>query len=394
MAELLDRKLSEFTTTLSAQIDDKLNPIVQQLNRVQTEVGAVSDAQADLAARQQDLEHQVEVLTKSLRTLRDERDADVNRAMRKNLLLYGVPETGRHETWAQSEQAARNTFVEALGPEAGRVSIERAHRVSGHPARPQPIVIGFSFYKEKEMVLAGRKEFKDLGYDVTNQYTAKARTAMKVLIPFVERARKEGKVARMAFNKAIVDNVTYVYDEEADQIEEQTRRPRASGHRKSDPPISQSPRGPSPSQRTSASRMSQSSQLFPQLPSPTGSPTRGANGCGGGPAAGVAQKRKPSGSPDGAAAYRSPFRRTAAGEHGGAARTRGGGGGGGGQGRGGGGGGRGNGGGGGGRGNGGGNSNGFRPIASYFTPTREDSRRSAENSGIPQAAGGGEGGRD
>ena len=121
--------------------------------------------------------------------------------------------------------------------------IERAHRLNTRKS-PRPVIVKFSHYKDKEKVLRTyREKVKELkenqhvnedaaaqgqpseasddrepeslfgGVRVAEDFSARVRKARASLRPFLRDYLKNKQDAFIKFDKLVVDDVTYVYDE-------------------------------------------------------------------------------------------------------------------------------------------------------------------------------------
>jgi hypothetical protein len=193
--------------------------LVEKLKGLEAQVAGLQDQQVMVTKANEDLEARVGKLEDDLKELRRQRDSDANRSMRKNLIFYGVNKVKDNESWSDCEEAVKKVVRDVMGRDAPQeLGIERAHRLTGHGATPVPIVALFSSWKVKEAILARRRAFKESGRDVTNQYTPALRTAFRHLIPFVEEARNQGKKAKMAFDRAMIDGTAFVFDHAAGMV--------------------------------------------------------------------------------------------------------------------------------------------------------------------------------
>lgn len=165
-----------------------------------------------------------------------------NQSRRENLIFHGMTETD-DETWEQSETKVRHFISDDLSLDDSRISIERAHRLNTRKS-PRPVIVKFSHYKDKEKVLRTyREKVKELkenqhvnedaaaqgqpseasddqepeslfgGIRVAEDFSARVRKARASLRPFLRDYLKNKQDAFIKFDKLVVDDVTYVYDE-------------------------------------------------------------------------------------------------------------------------------------------------------------------------------------
>ena len=95
------------------------------------------------------LKEENQQMKKEIKTLKGEAIDSKSRSMRKNLLLYGVPES-KDEI---SEDTARQFVKDKLEIETQDVEIERCHRIWPYqPGKCRPIVTNFIKFKDKETI--------------------------------------------------------------------------------------------------------------------------------------------------------------------------------------------------------------------------------------------------
>ena len=82
-----------------------------------------------------------------------------SQSRRDNLKFFGF-DGERNETWEESENKVKNYISEGLGIDDSEIRIERAHRLAGSKSVPKPIIVKFSFFKDKERVLREYRQNK------------------------------------------------------------------------------------------------------------------------------------------------------------------------------------------------------------------------------------------
>lgn len=170
-----------------------------------------------------------------------------SQSRRENLKFYGIDET-RRESWEESERKVRTYLSEELSLDESEISIERAHRLNGSNSRPRPIIVKFSFFKDKDRILKTyrekRKEIRenrtqrdniDSEVDTQNQddgagnnqqgqglskvrvsedFVERVTNERTKLYPFLQDCLKEGKNAYLRYDKLVVDGVVHAYDKD------------------------------------------------------------------------------------------------------------------------------------------------------------------------------------
>ena len=146
---------------------------------------------------------------------------------RENLKLYNTDEE-RGETWDQTESKVRKYLSEELGIEG--CHIERAYRLPSKTVS-KPVTAKFLFFKDKDKVLKSYREkkksdktWKEQGETilvseysdvrVAEDYPERVTKMRTALYPFMIQSLEAEKNAYLKYDKLVVDNVTYEYNEE------------------------------------------------------------------------------------------------------------------------------------------------------------------------------------
>ena len=143
---------------------------------------------------------------------------------RENLKFYNIQESGK-ESWAASENKMREYLTYDLHIDESKISIERAHRI-GSQNKPRPVIVKFSFYKDKDRVLQAYREKRKIDrmnggnsdssskIGVCEDFPQRVSRTRQYLIPFMQKAIKNGKRAYLQYDRLIIDGKRYVYDSE------------------------------------------------------------------------------------------------------------------------------------------------------------------------------------
>ena len=132
-------------------------------------------------------------------------DYQENQSRRCNLRFDDVSEIDG-ETWEQTEKNVRRAMTTALElPEAQvhAINIERAHRTDGTETRARTLVVKFKSYKDRELVLQAAKKNRPRGIYVNEDYSQRVTARRKELLPKMMKAREEGKIAYLTFDKLV-----------------------------------------------------------------------------------------------------------------------------------------------------------------------------------------------
>lgn len=188
----LDRRLS----AMEAKIDSRLQEISGAQAQLTDEVNTLKQTCGELQTENDQLYDKVSALE-------DKLDSLENQSRRNNLLFYGLP-TVSGETWDECEAKVMHVINSMLG--ISKVSIERAHRVG------TAIIAKFSSYKDRELVLSKCKQLKGTAVSVSEDVSAMVRSKQKGLVPLKRELQKQGKKARIRFDKLHSDEGVFTFD--------------------------------------------------------------------------------------------------------------------------------------------------------------------------------------
>lgn len=137
------------------------------------------------------------------------------RSMRENLIFSGIPEiTNYLENGEDCEFTIHEFFKNELHIEED-IKFDRAHRLgrfSRNQLFPRPIVVKFTYYKDKERIRQlASKELKDSNFWIKEQYPKEMEDKRKILYPVANDARKnpENKV-RLVRDKLFINHEQYI----------------------------------------------------------------------------------------------------------------------------------------------------------------------------------------
>ena len=154
---------------------------------------------------------------------------------RENLLFHNLAskEGSEPETWEDSESIVRE-HLKNMGVDADQVKVERCHRLNPRK-KGSPIIVKFSHFKDKEKILKHEKDKKkDRRKDngritrqtsrqveqtgenqvyITEDFTQRVRKVRSLLRPYMEEAFQNQKKVRLSYDKLIIDNKVFWYDD-------------------------------------------------------------------------------------------------------------------------------------------------------------------------------------
>ena len=200
----------------------------------------VNDLKRDnkyLKQQNQEMSKQINELKTSFfrlesRTTEAERKHEHLEAMsrRDNLKFFGI-EDQEKETWEQSEDKVREYMRKELNLDDSEIKIERAHRLP-NKSSPRPIIVKFSFYKDRETVLrAYRQKRKDDNNEdtsggqtdnelrqrpvrVSEDFPERVTKMRTKLFPFLKSCREAETTAYLRYDTLVVEGQPYIYDED------------------------------------------------------------------------------------------------------------------------------------------------------------------------------------
>uniref|UniRef100_A0A667X2L4 L1 transposable element RRM domain-containing protein n=1 Tax=Myripristis murdjan TaxID=586833 RepID=A0A667X2L4_9TELE len=152
----MDKKTADIQTSLS-KIETSLSTLSEQVQELETRVGANEDNINEYCSRTEKLEKQVSFLKEKVDDLE-------NRSRRSNVRIINIPE--------KMEGRDTTGFLEQLIPKllghdnfSSPIVVERAHRIGKVSDRPRPIIAKFLNFTHKEKVLRLAREKGDILLD-------------------------------------------------------------------------------------------------------------------------------------------------------------------------------------------------------------------------------------
>ena len=167
----------------------------------------------EMSTKVEQLEEENQFIKDRLRNLEEKLDSAENHLKRNNLLFYGIP-TAAGETWSDCEDKVMNIIKTDMKITDG-VAIERPHRVS------KAIIIKLLSYKDKEKILKGAKNLASTNKDISvrEDFSQAMQTMRSKLVPMMKTLRKDGKRARLRFDKLVTDDGTFTFNLQTNLIE-------------------------------------------------------------------------------------------------------------------------------------------------------------------------------
>ena len=174
----------------------------------------------DLIKRVEPQETALSKLTKDLNTMSITVTFERERAIkleshsrRNSLIFYNIPEE-ENETTAMTEDTLYIFMEEKLKmeeEEASNICIERGHRLGKRKDdnKPRPIIAKFSFHKDKERILSKAYKLAGTGLGISQDFPQEIVEIRKGLIKVLKDAKKEGREAKLVYDKLYIDGRRY-----------------------------------------------------------------------------------------------------------------------------------------------------------------------------------------
>ena len=193
-----------------AEVGKKLN---ERLKTLEDSNDVLSADVGEMSTKVEQLEEENQFIKDRLRNLEEKLDSAENHSKRNNLLFYGIP-TEAGETWSDCEDKVMN-IIKTDMKITDSVAIERAHRVG------IAIIIKLLSYKDKDKILKGTKNLASTNKDISvrEDFSQAVQTKRSKLVPMMKTLRKDGKRARLRFDKLVTDDGTFTFNLQTNLIE-------------------------------------------------------------------------------------------------------------------------------------------------------------------------------
>ena len=249
----ISQQYAEYHSEGAEGQEDETNEMTTRINNMDKKLKQLSLQNEQLKNQNLRLTRQCEDLCTNLATLENRLVSAENKiekqeaqSRRDNLMFYNIPQE-QSETWENSENKVRSYLKSELDVDETKIRFERAHRVqTKKKTGTQPIVVKLSHFKDRDKVLktfrAKRKERREqaaatgsqdsdnLGgqtdqgdnntfppatrpISVAEDYTERVRQARRNLQPFLQRNLQANKKVYLKYDKIVIENVTFLYDE-------------------------------------------------------------------------------------------------------------------------------------------------------------------------------------
>ena len=196
------------------------NSVSKDISEVNRKIDSISDSVNCLRTENDKLRAENKTLRDEMASMKSQLDKLEGHSRRNNVRIHGIEGT-INENWTECESKVRNFIKNDLGlPDMESVEIERAHRVKSKAPNACTIIVKFSKFKDRECILNKAKSVlsRDTGMMVQPDYTERVKKHRRVLGERLVQERQKNKYASIRFDKLIVDNEIFKYDEREDKI--------------------------------------------------------------------------------------------------------------------------------------------------------------------------------
>ena len=214
-------------TAIRADINKNMTDIYSKLTTLTNQCEDISKTCKDLQRENSVLSAQNAELQNKVGALEAKIDAMEGHSRRNNLVFHGI-EGRKNEKWDETERKIRGFLCDELEYEySDTVPIERAHRLKTrrNTDRP-PAIVKFASFKDKTTILQlarsklrgrepepGAEASEAPNFRISEDYTARVRSIRKSLGAYVVKARNSNKNAALSFDKLIIEDKVYKWDE-------------------------------------------------------------------------------------------------------------------------------------------------------------------------------------
>ena len=222
-----------------SNMESRFNQFESSLTQVKESNKRLEDNQREMNTTVNNLTSKVTKLESELKQSQRKCEQLEAQSRRENLRLYGLEERP-NETWEETEQNVRDYIRKDLEIDESGVQIERAHRLSSKE-KPRPVIVKFSFYKDRDKILKTYKQKKKQIREAENADIARNESGNEAgLIVDPEfrrdihmcedfparvmkarndlRPKTEGQNAYIRYDTLMIENSAYIYDEETEDI--------------------------------------------------------------------------------------------------------------------------------------------------------------------------------
>ena len=196
--------------------------IRNDFSSLNTKIDEINSTVADLKIENEQLKSENVSLWKEIDNLKYKTDNCEAQMKRNNLKFNGIQ--GKiNEPWNVTESKVRSFIKNDLNlPNLENVDIERAHRMKSNASTEKcMIIVKFTKYKDRDEILNRAKRcLYNTSYSVNEDFTERIRAIRRELGKRLVTERDQGKYASMNYDKLIVEDTIYGYNDREQSIYE------------------------------------------------------------------------------------------------------------------------------------------------------------------------------
>ena len=212
LLQVQESTMKSFFTSFMNSTNNRLDQSIRELQDVKTSLEFTQRQVDELikfsttdAVEKSDFENKIENFRYETDDLYRKVDDLENRSRRNNICFDGIPEQP-NESWSDTEVKVAQVLKDKL--QIKDFCIERAHRVgrkrvSTDSSKPRVVIAKFLNYKTREAVMANKKKLKGSNIYVREDFSEPVLEKRRRLIPQMQEARRDGKIAFLRYNKLI-----------------------------------------------------------------------------------------------------------------------------------------------------------------------------------------------
>ena len=212
-----NKRMDDIVLTMStkvAELKQSVEFTQGQLDDLIKTVNTNSDFSKELNKKILTAENNTKMVTDEITILDDKLDYMENQHRRYNLRMEGIPELP-NETYEGIEEQITSKLITHLkipDGEANEIEFERVQRLAtryharGQPSTgsPRPVLVRFTSLKDRQKILQHARKHKPVGIRIFEDFSQKIVEKRKALIPEMIRARQDGKIAFLSYDRLVV----------------------------------------------------------------------------------------------------------------------------------------------------------------------------------------------
>lgn len=203
-------------------VADDINEIKENLRKTE---GSIAALNARLGTVEEKLEKinvieaktlvcetTVVALERTIHTLKTKLDDLENRGRRNNIIIRGISEPDGENENSLLDTVQNTVFKDTLGITIS--GIERLHRLGKKlEGKTRPVILKLVDFREKMLILKNCHKLKNTSIKISEDFSKRVQNIRQCLWESAETERSRGERIKLRFDKMIISNVTYAWDE-------------------------------------------------------------------------------------------------------------------------------------------------------------------------------------